>query len=88
MSVYYKFYRPYDMKLLKEGKFAGMPFDRNDCPKVMEVMDSEHGIDFSRTGIMDRQMAKVFQSIMDCNKTIFTDLMDENNTDSLIYRIT
>ena len=90
MGVYYKFYRPYDMELLDEGKFAGMPFDMNDCPKVMEVMDEDpcsYNIDYCRTGIMDRKMAKEFQAIMPTNNTFFTDLMDKNNTYSLIYRI-
>ena len=87
MSVYYYFYRPYDMKLIEDGKFAGMPFGRNDCPDVMEVMDTENSIDYARTGIMDRKMAQAFQAVMDCNKTMFTDLMDKYGTDSLIYRI-
>ena len=64
MGVYYKFYRPWDMKLLEEGKFAGMPFNYTDCPNVMEVMDSKNNIDYSRTGIMDRDMAISFQKIM------------------------
>jgi hypothetical protein len=75
------------MKLLESGKFAGMPFDWNDCPEVMEVFDEENVIDPSRTGLMDRKMAAKFQSIMTTNKTFFTDLMDEYGTDSLIYRI-
>jgi len=87
MGTYYSFYRPWDMKLLENGKFAGMPFDWNDCPEVMEVFDDENGIDPSRTGLMNRKMAAKFQSIMTTNKTFFTDLMDEYGTDSLIYRI-
>ena len=90
MGTYYSFYRPYDMKLLEEGKFAGMPFDFNNCPSVMEVFDIEESygnLDPSRTGLMNRQMAKDFQNIMTTNNTFFTDLMDEYGTDALIYRI-
>ena len=91
MGTYYSFYRPNDMKLLDEGKFAGMPFDFNNCPPVMEVFDIEEELygnfNPARTGLMNRKMAKEFQSIMTVNKTFFTDLMDENNTDALIYRI-
>ena len=90
MGVYYKFYRPWDMKLLTEGKFAGMPFDMNDCPEVMEVFDNNdsfYNIDYSRTGLMNREMAKAFQAIMKSNENFFTDLMDKYSTDSLVYRI-
>ncbi len=89
MSVLYKFYRPWDMSEIASGNFAGMPFDRSDCPKVMQVADSNsmYEMNLAVTGIMDRKMAEAFQSIMECNKTFFTDLMDEYDTDSLIYRI-
>ena len=89
MSRLYKFYRPWDMKLLEEGNFAGMPFDLKDCLELMEVMDSEspYNIDYSRTGLINRKIAEDLQEIMPCNKTFFTDLMDDNATDALVYRI-
>ncbi len=86
MGVYYTFYDATNMKKLEDGKFAGMPFDMNNCPPVMEVSDDN--LNYFRTGIMNRKMAEAFQEIMPCNKTFFTDLMDENGTDTLIYRIT
>lgn len=89
MGEYYEFYRPWDMKLLAGGKYAGMPFNQNNCPPVMEVYDTDdkYSIDYSRTGLMDRKMAREFQKVMEINPNFFTDLMDENETDSLIYRI-
>ena len=90
MSVYYRFYRPWDMKCISEGKFVGMPFYRNDLPaKPIQFLDNEGygSIYYSCTGIMNREMAEKFQSVMDSNKTFFTDLMDKHGTDCLIYRI-
>lgn len=39
------------------------------------------------TGLINRDIANTLQSVMTTNKTIFTDMMNENSTDVLIFRI-
>ena len=82
-EAYYEFYRPWDMKLIKEGTFVNMQLGTEDCP-IKEVYDDKYN--YYRTGIMNREMAVKFQSIM--GDTFFTDLMDEYETNTLVYRIT
>lgn len=90
MGYCYTFYRPWDMKVIGEGNYAGMPFFYTDLQdKVICFPDDINDyLAFIGTGIMDRNMALEYQKVMTENKTLFTDLMDENNTDCLIYRIT
>ena len=94
MGQYYYFYNPNvrhseDIKLIADGKYAGMPFDYRELPcelkEVSEYTDC-FNICYGVIGIMDRKMAEKLQTVMDCNKTFFTDLMDEYGTDVLIYK--
>lgn len=91
MGYYYKFIRPYDMKIINEGKFSGMPFYWENLPiNVPMFPDSKPYLCnecYEMTGILDRHMAEQLQSIMVVNKTMFTDMMDEHNTECLIFRI-
>lgn len=91
MGYYYKFIRPYDLKIIKEGKFSGMPFyQQNLLVDIPMFSDSKHYMFnecYEMTGIMDRHIAEQLQSIMVDNKTLFTDMMDEYNTECLIFRI-
>lgn len=89
MGYYYEFYRPWDMKKINEGKFAGMPFFFTELePKPILIPDDSSGFLDGATGIMSRDMAIEYQKQMTVNQTIFTDMMDEYSTDCLIYRIT
>ena len=87
MSVYYTFYRPWDMKKIDSGNYAGMPFLNHDCP-IQLYPDEEKSIGQCFTVIINRYDALKLQENMNKNKTLFTDLMDGNATDSLIIRIT
>ena len=89
MGCYYTFYDPlHDMKKINEGKFNGMPFFFTDLRhKVIMFPDNEDSIDYCFTGIMDRNMAMEYQKEMNFNQTLFTDMMDEHNTNCLVYRI-
>lgn len=88
MGYYYKFYRPHDMKLIDEGSFMGMPFYYENLP-VEIPMFSENDNHYDTTGLLDRRIATILQEqVMPYNKTMFTDLMDEHNTEVLIFRIT
>lgn len=87
MSILYKFYRPWDMKEICRGSYAGMPFLKNDC-KIQLYPDDEKSIDQCFTTIISRSNAIKLQKAMGCNKSLFTDLMDDNDTDSIIIRIT
>jgi len=91
MGYYYEFYRPWDMKKIEEGKFAGMPFFYTDLePKPFMFPDdaTPYHIGDCYTGIMNRDMAIEYQKQMTVNKNIFTAMMDKYSTDCLIYRIT
>ena len=88
MSYHYKFYRPHDMKLIDEGSFMGMPFYYENLP-VEIPMFSENDNPYDTTGLLDRRIATILQEqVMSYNETLFTDLMDEHNTEVLIFRIT
>lgn len=87
MGVYYDFYRPWDMKLIASGKYSGMPFLWNDC-KIKLYPDDSESIDYTCTCIIGRKEAEELQEQMHSNNTLFTDLMNENATDTLIVRIT
>lgn len=88
MGYYYEFYRPYDMECIAEGKYAGMPFYYNNLP-IEIPMFSDNDDPYNTTGILDRKLAmKLQEEVMTSNETFFTDLMDENNTEVLIFRIT
>lgn len=97
MGYYYQFYDPeHDFKLVDEGEFAGMPFYWTDCPVMIPMVYGDIGnyfepnyIDpYNCTGLLSRDMAIELQKYMDVNKTIFTDMMDEAYTDTLVFRIT
>ncbi len=91
MGVYYQFYRPYDMALIEEGKFAGMPFfftNLQPAPIMFPDDATPYHIGDCYTGIMNREIAIAYQKQMETNQTIFTDMMDKYNTDCIIYRIT
>ena len=91
MGYYYKFIRPYDMKIIDQGKFSGMPFYWNNLPIIVPMFPDSKPDMFNEcyemTGIMDRHIAEQLQSVMISNKTLFTDMMDEYNTECLIFRI-
>ena len=88
MGYYYKFIRPWDMKVIDEGKYSGMPFLRTDIPNnVVLYPDDSWTIGYNATAIMDRDVAKYLQGYMTTNHTLFTDLMDEYDTECLIFRI-
>jgi len=90
MGVYYKFIRPWDMKVIAEGKYSGMPFFRTDIPipdNIVFYPDDYWTIGYNATAIMDRDMAEHLQRYMEVNNTLFTDLMDEYVTESLIVRV-
>jgi hypothetical protein len=88
MGYYYKFYRPYDMKKIDEGKFSGMPFFYTNIKPEPILFPDEENTFGCYTGIMNRAMAMEYQRQMTSNQTIFTDMMDEYSTDCLIFRIT
>jgi len=88
MGVYYKFIRPWDMKVIDEGKYSGMPFFRTDILDNIVLYPDDHWtIGYSATAIMNRDIAEYLQGYMTTNNTLFTDLMDEYTTESLIVRI-
>lgn len=88
MGVYYKFIRPWDMKVIDEGKYSGMPFFKTDIPDNVVLYPDDHWtIGYNATAIIDRDMAENLQQYMEINKTLFTDLMDEYGTECLIVRI-
>lgn len=89
MGYYYKFIRPWDMKVVAEGKYSGMPFFW-DIPVRIPLYrddDPKTTISYTATGIMDRELANRLQKYMVVNNTLFTDLMNEYNTECLIFRI-
>ena len=80
------------MKVIKKGKFYGMPFYQNNLPVDVPMFPDSKPYMFNEcyemTGIMNRHIAEQLQSIMpDEVKTFFTDMMDEFNTECLIFRI-
>lgn len=88
MGMWYKFIRPYDMKVLDEGHFVDMPFFRLDLPFNIGIYpDHPRSTAYDSTMIMDRSLAEVLQTYMTENKTMFTDLMNEYDTECLIVRI-
>lgn len=98
MGYYYEFYDPeHSFKKVAEGKFAGMPFYWNKEHLPIEV-PMTYGLEqyfgganydpYNCTGLLGRELAVKLQGYMNTNKTMFTDLMDENHTDTLVFRIT
>lgn len=97
MSFYYRFYNPNkNFDCVNEGSFAGIPFYDSDCPiEIPMAFEQEKGygcydtVDdiYNCTGLLNREKAQELQKYMDTNNTLFTDMMDENNTDVLIFRI-
>ena len=97
MGYWYEIYDPeHDFKLIDEGKFVGMPFYDNTCPVNIPMACGDVGCyshpDYSDpyncTALISRNLAIELQKYMKCNNTIFTDMMDENYTNTLIVRIT
>lgn len=98
MGYYYEFYDPeHDFKMVAEGKFDGMPFYWNKENMPIEI-PMAYGLEkyvscvnhdpYNCTGLLGRELAIKIQEYMTNNKTLFTDLMDENYTDTLVFRIT
>lgn len=89
MGYYYKFYRPRDMKIIEEGKFSGMPFYWNKLPCEIPMFIGSNDLNgiYDVTGLINRNIADKLQSVMTTNKTMFTDMMNENSTDVLVFRI-
>lgn len=98
MGYYYEFYDPeHNFKKVAEGKFAGMPFYWSEKNLPIEI-PMAYGMEqypaavyydpYNCTGLLGRDLAIRIQEYMDTNKTMFTDLMDENHTDTLVFRIT
>lgn len=93
MGYYYKFYDPHGMKLIDEGKFAGMPFYNNEIevPMVFGRVDTFGGSyedPYDAVGILNKEMAIEIQKSMTTNETIFTDWMKDFHTDILVFTIT
>lgn len=97
MGYYYEFYDPeHDFRLVNEGSFSGMPFYWTKCPVDIPMVygdvgcsfESDYSDPYNCTGLLSRKMAIELQKYMDTNKTIFTDMMDESHTDTLVFRIT
>lgn len=93
MGYHYKFFRPDDFKLIDEGKFAGMPFYNNNLPIQLMMIpcckDKYNSFSecYDMTGLLSRDDAVKLQEVMTSNKTIFTDMMDEEHIDALLFRI-
>lgn len=98
MGYYYEFYDPeHKFKKVAEGKFSGMPFYWNKSSLPIEI-PMAHGLEqtvcgvyydpYNCTGLLSRALAVKLQAHMDTNETLFIDLMDENHTDTLVFRIT
>ena len=89
MGFYYKFFRPDNFRLIDEGKFAGMPFYQNDLPIQLKMIPCCDDISacYDMTGLLSRNDAVKLQEVMTSNKTIFTDMMDEEHIDALLFRI-
>lgn len=89
MGFYYKFFRPDDFKPIDEGKFAEMPFYWNNLPIRLKMIPCRDGISscYDMTGLLSRNDAIKLQEVMTDNKTIFTDMMDEEHIDALLFRI-
>ena len=86
-----------NLKKIDEGKFDGMPFywDKENLPiEIPMSFGLEQTIcgiqidPYNCTGLLSRKSAIKLQEHMTVNKTIFTDWMNENHTDTLIFRIT
>lgn len=99
MGYCYTFYNPErNFEILTSGKFTGMPMYEDNFPvKIPMVFGTTSGYGYSEmksndpyncTGIIDRKLAEEIQKHMVANNTLFTDLMDENHIDSLVFRIT
>ncbi len=97
MGYYYKFYdAEHDFKMVAEGSFSGMPFYWNKEHMPIEIpmffgleqtFEGEIEDPYNCTGLLGRKLAIALQEYMTVNKTLFTDLMDEHHTDTLIFRI-
>ncbi len=89
MGFYYKFFRPDNFKPIDEGKFAGMPFYWNDLPIQLKMIPccDDFNACYDMTGLLSRKDAVKLQEVMTDNKTIFTDMMDEEHIDALLFRI-
>lgn len=89
MGFYYKFFRPDNFKLIDKGKFAGMPFYQNDLPIQLKMTPCCDTFDacYDMTGLLSRNDAIKLQELMTSNKTIFTDMMDKEHIDALLFRI-
>lgn len=96
MGYYYEFYDPENnFKKVAEGKFSNMPFYWENMPiDIPMVYGLEHNFcgvqedPYNCTGLLSRELAIKIQEYMKTNETLFTDLMDENHTDTLVFRIT
>lgn len=89
MGYYYKFFRPDNFNPIDEGKFAGMPFYQNDLPIQLKMIPccDDFNACYDMTGLLSRKDAVKLQEVMTSNKTIFTDMMDEEHIDALLFRI-
>ena len=98
MGYYYEFYDPeHSFQKVASGSFAGMPFYW-DPEKLPIEIPMSFGLDetfcgvthdpYNCTGLLSREIAIKLQDKMNVNKTLFTDLMDQNHTDTLVFRIT
>lgn len=101
MSFCYSFYNPNNnFECVEEGNFVDMPFyDRKYPVKVPMAFrqtkafgyDETFNDPYDCTGLLSRKNAIELQKYMEENslenKTMFTDLMNKNNTDVLVFRI-
>jgi len=98
MGYYYEFFDPeHEFNKVAEGKFSGMPFywSKESMPVeipmffgVEQTFCGDTNDLYNCTGLIGRKLAVQIQKYMTVNETIFTNLMDENNTDTLVFRIT
>jgi hypothetical protein len=81
------------MELIDEGKFDGMPFYWNVLPCKIQMFPCHKDMYYfnecyDMVGLLSRSDANKLQAAMDTNNTLFTDMMDENKIDLLIFKIT
>lgn len=84
MGYFYTFYDAENgFKIVEKGKYSEMPFYQEDFPIEIPMV----GEPYNCTGLLSRETAIKVQKHMETNKNLFTDLMDRNHTDTLVFRI-
>lgn len=88
MGRYYEFYdAEHDFKKVASGSFVGMPFFWNKDTMPIEIPMVVDNYYAEYVGLLNRRIATEVQKYMESNNTLFTDLMDKNNTDILVFKV-